>query len=77
MFEKNYPSGHKVVIENGVIAVYAPDGHQITNSNVDYYYEERGYACESDEQAADVFYSNFVLDGLTNIAADTATPRSC
>lgn len=59
MFEKVFPDGKKVVIENGVVALYNADGSQVTNSNVDYYYEERGYSCENDEQVADVYYRNF------------------
>ena len=59
MFEKVFPDGKKVVIENGVVALYNADGSQVTNSNVDYYYEDRGYGRKNDDQVADVFYGIF------------------
>ena len=60
MFEKVYDDGSKVVIDNGVIAVYRPDGSQVTNSNVDYYFDDgRGYGCENCEAAADLFRAQF------------------
>ena len=58
-FEKVFSDGKRVVIENGVVALYNADGSQLASSNVQYYYEERGYGCENDDQVADVYYRNF------------------
>ena len=59
MFEKVFDDGKKVVIENGVVALYDADGNMVTNANVDYYYEERGYGCKTDDEVAETFYRNF------------------
>jgi hypothetical protein len=61
MFEKLFNDGTKVIIENGVIALYRADGSQVTNSNVDYYFEERGYGCKSDDEAANKYHENFAV----------------
>ena len=55
MFKKLFNDGTMVEIENGVIALYRRDGTQVTNSNVDYYFDERGYNCKSDDEAAQKF----------------------
>lgn len=59
-FEKVFLDGTKVVISGGVIAIYSADGKQQTNSNVDYYFEERGgYGCANNEEAANKYYELF------------------
>lgn len=60
MFEKVFPDGYKVVVDENIVALYDSAGNQVTNSNVDYYYEERGYGCTSQEEVANVYYKNFV-----------------
>lgn len=59
MFEKTFSNGEKVVIENGVIAIYDANGDLITNSNVDYYYDEAGYGLFTEEEVADKFHEHF------------------
>lgn len=61
MFEKLFDDGTKVIIDNGVIALYRADGSQVTNSNVDYYFSESGYGCKSEEEAAIQYHSNFAV----------------
>lgn len=56
MFEKQFDDGTKVVIENGIIALYRPDGSQVTNSNVDYYLSGDG---DEEEEAANKYHENF------------------
>ena len=61
MFEKIYPDDERVVIENGVIALFDSQG-QVAKSNVDFYYDERGYDLESEDEAADMFKRHFGKD---------------
>ena len=59
MFEKIFPDGKKVIIENEVIALYDAKGEIITNSNLDYYFAPEGYHCASYEEAVEQYYENF------------------
>jgi len=56
---------HEVEIEVGEHIVSSPK----TNSNVDYYYDERGYGCKTPREVAEQFYKNFHETELSAAAA--------